>query len=377
MGAVKGNNEVFLEVLGVSKAFGRFVALDRVSVQVFKGELICILGPSGCGKTTLLRVIAGLEEQNEGEVFLRGRNISRLPTSKRGCGIVFQSYALFPNLTAVENVAYGLKSRGKNKAAPAARVEEMLALVGLGDMGRKYPAQLSGGQQQRVALARALAPSPSMLLLDEPLSALDAKVRAHLRTEIRSLQKRLGITTIMVTHDQEEALTMADRIVLMDQARLVQCATPEETYRVPNSSFAAGFIGAMNFVPGWKVQDPETVRLGNLILRAENRLLERLCGGEVTLAIRPEDIRVLENTPMEHNTLTTRIDQIEFRGSSYRLRLAMELQGVANGIKVLDADIPPGKLERLGVGEKDLLKIHFPPDRLHFFSERISIPLND
>lgn len=377
MGAVKGNNEVFLEVLGVSKAFGRFVALDRVSVQVFKGELICILGPSGCGKTTLLRVIAGLEEQNEGEVFLRGRNISRLPTSKRGCGIVFQSYALFPNLTAVENVAYGLKSRGKNKAAPAARVEEMLALVGLGDMGRKYPAQLSGGQQQRVALARALAPSPSMLLLDEPLSALDAKVRAHLRTEIRSLQKRLGITTIMVTHDQEEALTMADRIVLMDQARLVQCATPEETYRVPNSSFAAGFIGAMNFVPGWKVQDPETVRLGNLSLRAENRLLERLCGGEVTLAIRPEDIRVLENTPMEHNTLTTRIDQIEFRGSSYRLRLAMELQGVANGIKVLDADIPPGKLERLGVGEKDLLKIHFPPDRLHFFSEPISIPLND
>ena len=377
MGAVKGNNEVFLEVLGVSKAFGRFVALDRVSVQVFKGELICILGPSGCGKTTLLRVIAGLEEQNEGEVFLRGRNISCLPTSKRGCGIVFQSYALFPNLTAVENVAYGLKSRGKNKAAPAARVEEMLALVGLGDMGRKYPAQLSGGQQQRVALARALAPSPSMLLLDEPLSALDAKVRAHLRTEIRSLQKRLGITTIMVTHDQEEALTMADRIVLMDQARLVQCATPEETYRVPNSSFAAGFIGAMNFVPGWKVQDPETVRLGNLILRAENRLLERLCGGEVTLAIRPEDIRVLENTPMEHNTLTTRIDQIEFRGSSYRLRLAMELQGVANGIKVLDADIPPGKLERLGVGEKDLLKIHFPPDRLHFFSEPISIPLND
>jgi iron(III) transport system ATP-binding protein len=377
MPAVKGNDEVFLEVLGVSKAFGRFVALDHVSLQVFKGELICILGPSGCGKTTLLRVIAGLEEQNEGEVFLRGRNISRLPTSKRECGIVFQSYALFPNLTAAENVAYGLKSRGKNKAAPAARVEEMLALVGLGDMGRKYPAQLSGGQQQRVALARALAPSPSMLLLDEPLSALDAKVRAHLRTEIRSLQRRLGITTIMVTHDQEEALTMADRIVLMDQARLVQCATPEETYRVPNSSFAAGFIGAMNFVPGWKVQDPETVRLGNLILRAENHLLERLCGGEVTLAIRPEDIRVLENTPMEQNTLTTRIDQIEFRGSSYRLRLAMELQGVANGIKVLDADIPPGKLERLGVGEKDLLKIHFPPDRLHFFSEPISIPLND
>lgn len=377
MTAVKGKDEVFLEVLGVSKAFGRFVALDHVSLQVFKGELICILGPSGCGKTTLLRVIAGLEEQNEGEVFLRGRNISRLPTSKRECGIVFQSYALFPNLTAAENVAYGLKSRGKNKAAPAARVEEMLALVGLGDMGRKYPAQLSGGQQQRVALARALAPSPSMLLLDEPLSALDAKVRAHLRTEIRSLQRRLGITTIMVTHDQEEALTMADRIVLMDQARLVQCATPEETYRVPNSSFAAGFIGAMNFVPGWKVQDPETVRLGNLILRAENRLLERLCGGEVTLAIRPEDIRVLENTPMEQNTLTTRIDQIEFRGSSYRLRLAMELQGVANGIKALDADIPPGKLERLGVGEKDVLKIHLPPDRLHFFSEPVSIPLND
>ena len=206
----------YLKIVDVTKKFGDFTALQGISLEVFEKEFVCFLGPSGCGKTTLLRAVAGLDIQTSGQIFQKGRDISALPPSERDFGIVFQSYALFPNLTVRANVAYGLENQKVAKPKIEQRVTELLDLVGLPDQGTKYPAQLSGGQQQRVALARALATEPGLLLLDEPLSALDAKVRAHLRHEIKELQHQIGVTTIMVTHDQEEALTMADRIVVMN-----------------------------------------------------------------------------------------------------------------------------------------------------------------
>ncbi len=367
--------EPFLEVKNVTKTFGRFVALDNVSIDVFPGELVCILGPSGCGKTTLLRIIAGLEEQNTGRIFLKGKDISRYPTSKRECGIVFQSYALFPNLTAAQNVSYGLKGAGYTREKKAARTQEMLDLVGLGDSGRKYPAQLSGGQQQRVALARALAPSPAMLLLDEPLSALDAQVRVHLRGEVRELQQRLGITTIMVTHDQEEALTMADRIVLIDAGRLVQCDTPQEIYQEPRTTFVAGFIGAMNFLKGWQVVAPGTVRLGPYTLKTTNGALDEKKGRTVTLAIRPEDIRVLDKgMQVAGNVIHSLVENIEFRGASYRLRLCMMLGDEDASAPVFEADLPAEKLDRLGIEKSQQVSVHMPQDRLLFFGEREEEP---
>ena len=217
---------VFLRIEGLTKNFGNFTALRDISLEVFEGEFVCFLGPSGCGKTTLLRAIAGLDIQTQGRIEQAGRDISVLPPSDRDFGIVFQSYALFPNLSVSKNVAYGLESRRNRRDQTEQRVRELLELVDLADQGKKYPSQLSGGQQQRVALARALATSPGLLLLDEPLSALDAKVRAHLRQEIEQLQNRLAVTTIMVTHDQEEALTMADRIVVMNHGVIEQIGTP-------------------------------------------------------------------------------------------------------------------------------------------------------
>src|SRR5688572_27926391 len=222
------NGSPFLRLEGIRKEFGSFTALRDIRLDVSQGEFVCFLGPSGCGKTTLLRIIAGLETQSAGTILQAGRDISRLPPAQRDYGIVFQSYALFPNLSVFDNVAYGLVNRRDPRAAIAARVAELLTLVGLPDAAAKYPSQLSGGQQQRIALARALATSPGLLLLDEPLSALDALERVRLRGEIRSLQQRLGVTTIMVTHDQEEALSMADRIVVMNQGAIEQLGTPSE-----------------------------------------------------------------------------------------------------------------------------------------------------
>jgi iron(III) transport system ATP-binding protein len=210
---------------------------------VAQGEFVCFLGPSGCGKTTLLRIIAGLEVQSAGSVRQGGRDISRLPPAQRDYGIVFQSYALFPNLSVYDNVAYGLVNKGKARTTITARVAELLKLVGLPESAAKFPSQLSGGQQQRIALARALATAPGLLLLDEPLSALDALERVRLRQEIRALQQRLGVTTIMVTHDQEEALSMADRIVVMNHGRIEQIGSALEIYREPASPFVADLVG--------------------------------------------------------------------------------------------------------------------------------------
>ncbi|MDB5732135.1 MAG: 2-aminoethylphosphonate transport system, ATP-binding protein component, partial [Variovorax sp.] len=239
-----------LEIVGVRKDFESFCALRGVHLRVNPGEMLCFLGPSGCGKTTLLRIIAGLETQTEGRILQHGKDVSWLPPGRRDYGIVFQSYALFPNLTIAENIGYGLVNSKARKAEIKARVEELLKLVGLPTSGAKYPSQLSGGQQQRVALARALATRPGLLLLDEPLSALDALERIRLRGEIRRLQKQVGITTIMVTHDQEEALSMADRIVVMNQGFIEQVGTPMEVYERPATPFVADFVGKVNVLRG-------------------------------------------------------------------------------------------------------------------------------
>ena len=298
----------YLRIERLTKKFGGFTALDDISLDVHEGEFVCFLGPSGCGKTTLLRAIAGLDVQTAGVVEQAGADISALPPSERDFGIVFQSYALFPNMTVTRNVAYGLESQGRSRAEIRDRVRELLALVGLPDQGDKYPAQLSGGQQQRIALARAIATSPGLLLLDEPLSALDAKVRARLRHEVKALQRRLGITTIMVTHDQEEALTMADRIVVMNHGVIEQAGAPTEIYGEPASVFVADFIGTMNFIAGevtgtgeitgggevtgnGEVTGGGEVRAGGLVLACDTSGFPE--GARVTVAIRPEDI-VLE-----------------------------------------------------------------------------------
>ena len=313
--------EPFLRLEGIRKDFGAFTALRDIRLEVAQGEFVCFLGPSGCGKTTLLRIIAGLEAQTAGSIRQAGRDISALPPAQRDYGIVFQSYALFPNLTVFENVGYGLVNRRADRAAIQSRVAELLRLVGLPDSGAKFPAQLSGGQQQRIALARALATSPGLLLLDEPLSALDAIVRVHLRQEIRSLQQRLGVTTIMVTHDQEEALSMADRIVVMNHGAIDQVGTPLEIYREPATPFVADFVGKVNMLAG-NVEGPGRVRIGS------HSFAGALCNGSAGRAVkaylRPEDIVARPIAEGDPNVIDSRIDKIEFLGSYCLVRVAAE-----------------------------------------------------
>jgi iron(III) transport system ATP-binding protein len=353
----------YLRIRDLTKRFGEFTALDRISLDVFEGEFVCFLGPSGCGKTTLLRAIAGLDAQTHGRIEQAGRDISALPASKRDFGIVFQSYALFPNLTVAANVAYGLENARQPRARIEARVRELLELVGLPEQGRKYPAQLSGGQQQRVALARALATSPGLLLLDEPLSALDAKVRVYLRHEIKRLQRQVGVTTIMVTHDQEEALTMADRIVVMNQGAIEQVGTPYDVYRRPASPFVADFIGVMNFVPA-VVIDPGAVRFGDLQLACE---VDGFAPGTaVTLAIRPEDIRVQDAASGDENGVVLHIKAMEFLGASFRVDLA----GDALGGATLRADLAVDLVRRLDLVEGRALSVLLPRKRLRVYPAR-------
>lgn len=361
----------YLRLQGISKSFGSFTALQDIALDVYEGEFVCFLGPSGCGKTTLLRIIAGLEIQSAGRITQAGVDISSLPPSQRDFGIVFQSYALFPNLNVNKNVAYGLENAGSARAATARRVEELLALVGLPDQGTKYPAQLSGGQQQRVALARALAMSPGLLLLDEPLSALDAQVRGHLRHEIKSLQRRLGVTTIMVTHDQEEALTMADRIVVMDHGVVEQVGTPLEIYREPVSPFVANFIGTMNQLP-CRVNGAGGVKLGSLSVSCQDHRVES--GATAILAIRPEDVvphgvgarspgapDVIE-TP--GNTFDARIEDMEFLGSFFRAELSGEVLGESH----LLADFSINAVRRMGLESGKELTVELPADRVRIYA---------
>ena len=374
--------EAYLRIRRLTKKFGEFTALADISLDILEGEFICFLGPSGCGKTTLLRAIAGLDIQTAGTVEQAGADISALPPSERDFGIVFQSYALFPNMTVARNVAYGLESRRRSRAEVRDRVRELLDLVGLPDQGDKYPAQLSGGQQQRIALARAIAMSPGLLLLDEPLSALDAKVRARLRYEVKALQRRLGITTVMVTHDQEEALTMADRIVVMNHGVIEQVGAPVEIYREPASVFVADFIGTMNFLTAEVVEDAATgvegIRAGGLALACDT---SSHAGGErVTAAIRPEDITLLAAGDAGKTGSTGRagaseaagnangdggfdatVEYVEFLGSFARA-------GLTSAGERLLMDLPIAQVERFGVTEGSTVRAMVPRDAVRIYA---------
>lgn len=353
----------YLQIENVHKTFGSFVALRDIYLDVYPGEFLCLLGPSGCGKTTLLRIIAGLEQQTSGRIIQAGKDVSNLPPALRDFGIVFQSYALFPNLTATQNIAYGLENARQPKERITTRVNELLNTVGLESMGHKYPSQLSGGQQQRVALARALALSPGLLLLDEPLSALDAQVRVKLRTEIADLQRRLGITTIMVTHDQSEALAMADRIVVMDKGYIAQVGSPRSVYQRPTTPFVANFIGVMNFMSG-QVESAMQVRCGNIHFAVPPT--DFTVGSPVAIAIRPEDMQVLHNSEGEGlpNVLQGEVQSIEFLGSAYRV--ALRPQGDAKELVTLE--LSSQEAGRLDLGPGSLFTLHFPPDRIQLFA---------
>lgn len=350
----------YLEIRSVTKRFDAFVALNDVSLDVEEGEFVCFLGPSGCGKTTLLRAIAGLDIQTSGAIRQAGRDISALPPEERDFGIVFQSYALFPNLTLRQNIAFGLESRGLDRRAIDARVAELLDMVALSAHRDKYPAQISGGQQQRVALARALAPSPGLILLDEPLSALDAKVRIHLRERLKDIQRRLGVTTIMVTHDQEEALAIADRIVVMNVGVVDQVGAPREIYEAPRTRFVADFIGAMNFLDG-EVAAPDAVRLGDLALACLPN--GHAPGTRVTVAIRPEDILVPQAGDDARNLVEAEVGPVEFLGGHVRARLLHPAFRQTPFV----AELSQNLARRVALAEGGRLAVSLPPERIRVF----------
>ena len=309
----------------IIKKFGKQTALNDVSFEIEDGEFVCVLGPSGCGKSTLLRVIAGLEDIESGKVEIGGRDVTGEPPSARNFGIVFQSYALFPNMTAEENVAYGLWNKRLSRDEIASRVSGALEMVGLLEQRKKYPQQLSGGQQQRVAIARAIVLKPEFLLLDEPLSALDAKVRVKLRRELRHIQQKLGITTIMVTHDQEEALSLADRVIVMNNSVIEQIDTPQKVYESPGSPFVADFVGTVNFVGG---------RSG---------------------AVRPESIRL--SGEASEDSIPGRVCDIEFRGSFYRV-------GVETADGEYTADVPAQQRANLPLRFGALVYLDIPAEKV-------------
>jgi putative spermidine/putrescine transport system ATP-binding protein len=314
----------FLEIVNLQKSFGSGYAVQGFNLSVAKGEFISFLGPSGCGKTTTLRMVAGFEMPTSGSIRIDGRDITTLPANQRKIGMVFQSYALFPNMTIEENVAFGLKVARKPAGEIAARVDEMLKLIGLPHLGKRYPYQLSGGQQQRVALARALAPKPQILLLDEPLSALDAKIRVSLRDEIRAVQRELGITTIYVTHDQEEALSMSDRIVVMHDGRVEQIGTPSEIYGHPATRFVASFIGTLNVLQA-TVIDPATghVRFDGQSIMLPSALTSTAAGSSCTLAMRPEALSLVARRP-DQDCLSGLVEEVHFLGPIIRTKVRVD-----------------------------------------------------
>ncbi len=358
------SGKLYLSIENLWKAFGDFLALKDITLDIDEGEFICFLGPSGCGKTTLLRAIAGLDLQTKGSVIQDGKDVSNLPPSERDFGIVFQSYALFPNLTIERNIAFGLENAGRSKAEINDRVSELLKLVGLPDQGKKYPAQLSGGQQQRIALARAIATKPGLLLLDEPLSALDAKVRVHLRHEIKELQRKLGVTTVMVTHDQEEALTMADKIVVMNHGVIEQVGSPTVIYREPKNLFVADFIGEMNQVFSTVAKDGR-LSIGEKTFACRDHSFSD--GKPVVAAIRPEDVIPHEDGydpgVENRNCIDVLLREMEFLGSFWRCRMQNDRFGESE----LIADFSINAVRRLDLGEGKNMVIELPSDRLMAF----------
>jgi ABC-type Fe3+/spermidine/putrescine transport system ATPase subunit len=322
---------VYLTLRGIRKSFDGLVALDDVSLDVDEGEFVCFLGPSGCGKTTLLRIVAGLEAPDAADIRIAGRNLADIPARERNFGIVFQSYSLFPNMTVARNIAYGLECRKWARGDVRRRVDEMLALVSLADHAGKLPHQLSGGQQQRVAIARAIAPNPAVLLLDEPLSALDAKVREELRAEIKDLQSRLRITTIMVTHDQHEAMEVADRIVVMNEGRIEQTGRPVELYERPANRFVAAFVGRMNVM--------------------------RDVHGHRIAGIRPEHVELVNGSGMQADCRPARVARAVFLGSITRATLQVDGQTLTIELPGRRDELVPGRVVAIRIPPAALLHL--------------------
>ncbi|RYF56410.1 MAG: putative 2-aminoethylphosphonate ABC transporter ATP-binding protein [Comamonadaceae bacterium] len=353
--------DAYVQLQGITKRFGKTEVLGNIDLSVAEGEFLCFLGPSGCGKSTLLRIVAGLEAQSAGRILKRGADVSRAAPAERDVGILFQSYALFPNLTVAKNVAYGLANRGMSAREIDGRVKALLDLVGLAGIEDRLPAQLSGGQQQRVALARALAPSPGLLLLDEPLSALDAKVRIHLRLQIRKLQKELRLTTIMVTHDQEEALTMADRIVVMNHGAIEQIGTPLEIYHQPATQFVADFVGKMNFLSALRGTGDQMMVGSVAFGMRPGTTLPREAG---TLCFRPEEVSFLQGHDEAANSFAARVQTVEFLGSTWRALLGCPSLGAAP----IMADFSSEDARRIGLKPEFELRVSVAPAHLHVFA---------
>ena len=332
-----------LSLRALTKRFGTVTALDDVSLDIPDGGFVCLLGPSGCGKTTLLRVIAGLEAPSAGQILLDGADLTATPVHRRDFGMVFQSLALFPHLNVAENVAYPLAIRGMGKMARAARAAELLELVQLPGLGQRRIHQLSGGQRQRVAIARGLAINPRIFLLDEPLSALDANLREHMQVELRQLQQRLGVTTILVTHDQKEALTMADIVIVMDHGRVQQVGPPLEVYHDPANAFVAGFIGTSNLLP-CTFLGRDGVQIGALRLRLGPDDRVRVpAGAAAVLAIRPEDVAIIPDAGQ--GDLAARIEFIRDLGESVQVSLR------SDGKEIL-AQMAPRDRPALALGQE-------------------------
>jgi putative spermidine/putrescine transport system ATP-binding protein len=353
----------YLVLKDIQKRFGDAVAVSDFNLSAERGEFVSFLGPSGCGKTTTLRMIAGFEQPTVGTITINDEDVTYKPPNKRNVGMVFQSYALFPNMTVADNIGFGLKVRKRSKDDIRKRVAELLEIVNLPDKGNRYPYQLSGGQQQRVALARALAFEPQVLLLDEPLSALDAKIRVALRHEIRTIQRQLGITTVYVTHDQEEALSLSDRVVVMSEGRMEQVGTPFEIYNFPTTAFVASFVGTLNLLPG-VVADAGR---GELTIAGQpvriGQSFEGSAGRQVNVALRPEMVS-LGATGDGQNQLTGKVTDVSFLGSIVRIRVglgdvATGAPGAGGPIVVLDEfNEPTLKLPQL----QDTVTISFPQD---------------
>ncbi len=356
----------FLEIVDVHKVFGQAVVVDTFNLLVQQGEFISFLGPSGCGKTTTLRMIAGFERPTSGRIVIDGVDVTVTPPNKRKIGMVFQSYALFPNMTAAENIQFGLKVAGQRPETMQQRVTEMLELIHLPEIAKRYPHQLSGGQQQRVALARALAFQPQVLLLDEPLSALDAKIRVTLRHEIRAIQRKLGITAIYVTHDQEEALSISDRVVVMNKGKIEQIGTPTEIYNTPQTRFVASFVGTLNVLQA-QVAD----RASKLVLVDDQPVRVEYMNGAalgtpLSMALRPEAITLHSQSAdgrdmaSSTNALHGTVEDVNFLGSVVRIRVRLRDQ-------VINADSFNNPIAVLpGYGEPVMLT--FPADACRVIS---------
>lgn len=360
------HSPVVLEVVDIQKKFQHFQALSHINLDLKSGEFVSFLGPSGCGKTTLLRIIAGLEKPDYGKVIKKGTDITLLSAEKRHCGIVFQNYALFPNLNVEENIAFGLDKRKWDKAERSQRVQQLLELIELPNITKKYPNQLSGGQQQRVALARAIAPNPDILLLDEPLSALDAQVRLNLRQKIRSIQSQLNLPTIMVTHDQEEALSISDRVVVMNHGVIEQIDTPHNIYYKPQTRFVAKFIGTMNFLEATCSASNQLDILGFIQLSLEQQKLK--AGQNYSIGFRPEVVELVDDLGGDKESLYLPIKVLstEFLGAKRRLFCAINIDGIEQAEHVLQIEIENTKFKYL----QEFMFIKVPNQLIHVFDEQ-------